>query len=257
MGMPEPLDVWLGKDEVEGVPSPAAEGSEAAAALAARGGCRHRASPVADDGRRRAHRRVHPGPRHLRRVAARARRRRVCSAAAPHDGPRSDAVLGGHRAARSRRTAPPSPTPTRAASGSSPPRAGRRGSSSRPGARCGSATIGSSSRSSASDTSRLAVLDVDDAWPQAAVRRRRSGELEELRRRVGRGRLARRHGRRVRLHAAHDLLPRRDPRRRRRDRRGAGADRDRPDRRQGARLVARRLADRLQPRSAAAGTSST
>ena len=48
------------------------------------------------------------------------------------------------------------------------------------------------------DTSRLAVLDVADAWPQRLVRLRRSRRARGLRRRVGRRRLARRRGRRVR-----------------------------------------------------------
>ena len=74
--MPEPLAVWLGKDEVEGVPSqprkdlkpPPHWRLEAVAATE-----RPRSLTLGADG---AHGGLHPGPRHLRRVAARARRRR-------------------------------------------------------------------------------------------------------------------------------------------------------------------------------------
>ncbi len=256
MGMPEPLDVWLGKDEVEGVPSPAAEGPEAAAELAARGSCRDRASPVADHGCRRAHRRVHPGPGHLRRVAARARRRRGCSAAATHDGSRSDAVLGGHRAAPfagllHRGLRRPGQRLGRCRRGRAAAEARRGGepgvARQRPARRLGRARGYVAARGA---RRRGCVAP-------AAVRLRRSWWPRGVRRRVGRRRLARRHGRRVRVHAAARPAQERDPHRRRRDRSGAGADRDRrrsPTRHPPGRPTAR---GSPSPRSAAAGTSST
>ena len=52
----------------------AAQGPEAAAALAPRGDRRDRAAALAHARRRQAHLRLHPGPRHVRRLAARPRR---------------------------------------------------------------------------------------------------------------------------------------------------------------------------------------
>ena len=106
------------------------------------------------------------------------------------------------------------------------------------------------------DTSRLAVLDVADAWPQrlcAAERRR-----PRARTATSGAPPSRPTGATVAFvfTPRHDLQPQRDPRRRRRDRRGAGADRDDriADKAPAGRPTARRS---RSPRSAAAGTSST
>ena len=155
--MPEPLDGLGREGRGRGCPLAAPQGPEAAAALAARGGRRDRAAPFAHARRRRAHGGLHPGSRHLRRVVARARRRRdLCRAAAADDGSRADAVLGGHGAAALARRHRWSPTPTRGTSGSWQRRVGRHESSSRPGARSGSGTTASSSPSS---------VTTPPAWP--------------------------------------------------------------------------------------------
>ena len=67
------LTIWVGKDEHEGIPVQDAQGPQAAAALAARGDRRHRAAALARARRRPHARGLHPGPRHLRRLAARPR----------------------------------------------------------------------------------------------------------------------------------------------------------------------------------------
>ena len=103
----------------QGIPVPPRKDVDAAAALAARGDRARRAPALARARRRPPPRRLHPGPRHLRRVAARPR------------GPRGAAGAAHHRTASrcrsgrtpSRASPPParrSPTPTTATSTSSP-----------------------------------------------------------------------------------------------------------------------------------------
>ena len=209
---------------------PAAQGRRAAAALAARGGRRDRAAALARRSARTGRRaRLHPGPRHLRRLAARSRRGRV-AAAADHR-PRPDAVLGGHDAAALARR---------------------------------HATV------AYADEGDVWLVPTDGR-PAAQLRRGRQPGLDRRRdaRRLGRARATRQPARgrrrrrpwprpaapraaarptatsgapavspdgaerRVRLHAARRPQPHRDPRRRRRDRRGARADRRARHRRTG------------------------
>ena len=94
--VPEPLAHLDREGRGRGSSLAAAQGPEAAAALAARGDRRNGAAALAHARRRRTHLRLHPGPRHVRRLAARPRR---AAAPAADDRPRPDAVLGGHRAA--------------------------------------------------------------------------------------------------------------------------------------------------------------
>ena len=127
--------------------------------------------------------------------------------------------------------------------------AARRGSWSRRAAPSGSGTTVSSSRSSATMPRASPCVDVDEPWPQRLAPRPH-GEARRARRRVGCGRLARRRDGGVRLRRrGSDLQPQRDPGRRRRDRRGAGADRapaDRATRRRPGRPTAARSPSRRE-----------
>ena len=119
--MAEESSMWIGKDEHEGVLAqprkdlkpPPHWRLEAVAHTP-----RPRSLTIAADRRRAV---FIQDARHLRRVAARPRRRRA--ARAPHDRPRPGAVLGGPRAAPVAGRLAPSPTRTRATCGS-PPTAG-------------------------------------------------------------------------------------------------------------------------------------
>ena len=166
--MPEPLPVWIGKDEHGGIPRPARVDLkppphwrlEAVVATE-----RPRSPAVSPDGRSR---RLHPGSRHVRPLAARPRRRR---APAAHDRPRSAAVLGGHAAGLLARRDARSRTPTTAGSASCPT-GGRPAAARRRGRkpRRGSATTGSSSRSSATAATASPSSRVAEAWPQRLAR---------------------------------------------------------------------------------------
>ena len=183
---------WIdlgGEGRGRGHPGPGRARTPAAAALAARGRSpppsgRAR-SPSPPTARARCSSRTATPPTSGSSTCARGRAR------APDHRPRPDALLGGHRpAALARRHAGRlrrgRPRLARAAAGG-PPRA-----ASRPARRSGSPTHGSSSRSSATTPTRLAVVDIADPWPRrlAAPWRPRGA------RRRGRGRrLAGRHPR--------------------------------------------------------------
>ena len=121
--MAERADVWVGKDEVGGVPVAAAQGRRAAAALAARGDRRDRAAALADASARTARRAVFIQDRDTSDVwlldLDEPRPRRSGSR------PAASRCRTGRTPSRgSRPTARRSRTPTRATSGSSPPRGG-------------------------------------------------------------------------------------------------------------------------------------
>ncbi len=125
---------------------PAAQGRQAAAALAP-GGDRPHAAPAFAERARRQGRLHRGGGRDLRRLSARPRGRRCPRA--PDQRARAGRPTGTTRRPGCPRTARPSPTPTATTCGSWPRRAARRASWSRAAARCGSTTRASSSRSNA------------------------------------------------------------------------------------------------------------
>ena len=256
MGMPEPLDVWLGKDEVEGVPS----------------------QPRKD---------LKPPPNwRLEAVAATERPRSLTmgadgrTAVFIQDRDTSDVWLleldGDAGAPPQRLTTGRDPMPywedteprlspdcstvayadqgsvwVVAAAGGPPRKLAEAGS---PVWLGNDRLVVSVERE---DTSRLAVLDVADAWPRRLCASGEGGDLEEYGDEWGAA--VSPDGTAV----AFVFTPRarpaqeRDPHRRRRDRGGAGADRDRrgsPTRHPHGHPTAR---GSPSPRSAAAGTSST
>ncbi len=246
MGMPEPLDVWLGKDEVEGVPSqprkdlkpPPTWRLEAVAATE-----RPRSLTMGADGRTA----VFIQDRDTSDVWLLELDGDGCAPPQrAHDGPRSDAVLGGHRAAAlagllHRRLRRPGQRVGRRRRGWAAAEARRGGepgvARQRPPRRLGRARRHVASRgarrrrrvaaaSAAASGEDGGLEDYGDEWGAAVSPDGTAVAFVFTPR--------------------HDLLPERDPRRRRRDRRGAGAHRHRPDHRQGTGMVTGRLADRLQ-----------
>ena len=162
--------IWVGQGRARGRPRAAAQGPRAAAALAPGGDRRHAAAAL-------AHRRRGPAPRRLHRgrgdtsdvwlLDLEARRR----ARAPDHRPRAVALLGGQRAAAVARRRHRRLRRRRVTCGSCRPPAARRAGSSRATSRCGSTTRAWSSRSSATRTTRLAVVDVADPWPRRLASR--------------------------------------------------------------------------------------
>ena len=172
--MPEPLDVWIGKEEYGGVPTPTKRESkpppnwrlEAIAATE-----RPRSLALAPDGRTLVFIQDRDTSDLWKLVLGRL-------TGAPHDRARPDAVLGRHDARGLAGRGTGSRTPIRARSGSSRSRAGRR----RRLVEAGSPVwldektlLVSVERD---DTSRLAVVDVDDPWPRRLVREH--GDLDPL-----------------------------------------------------------------------------
>ena len=203
-GMPEPLSVWIGKEEYGGVPTPTRRGPSRAASLAARGDRRDRAAALART----------LAPTAARSLSSRTATRPTsgCSSSdrsggrAADDGARPDAVLGGHdaRALSRRHAGRLRERGLDLARGER--RRSRRASWSRRAARSGSAPTGSSSPSSATPQSRLAVIDVGRPLA-AAARARGTGARRATATRGGDG-LARRSYGRLRLSAPRRPQPR-------------------------------------------------
>ena len=164
--MAEPRSIWVGRDEHEGVLAQPRKDLKQPPPLAARGRGGHPAATLADGGRGPNARGLHRGHRDLGRLAPRPGRTREARALPPAGRPPRTGRTP-NRACR--RTATSWPMRTRATSVSRPPAGGparRREGSSPVWIDDAHLVIGVER----ADTTRLAVVESDDAWPRRLAR---------------------------------------------------------------------------------------